>query len=62
MMQFHATSPMEFRCHPYAIHWTVKGWTVWNMSRRKACLGRDLTMSEALAVAEKDKNEQICSP
>lgn len=56
---FHATAPMEYRCHPYAIHWSIRGWELWNMSRSKrACLGRELTMSQAIKLAELDAKEK----
>lgn len=53
-MIFHAVGAMEYRCHPYAIHWTTRGYDAWNMSKRKACLGRELTIAEAMDACEQD--------
>jgi hypothetical protein len=30
------------------------GWSVWNYDKAKACLGRDMTVSEAMKLAEND--------
>lgn len=54
-MIFHATAPMEYRCHPYAIFWKTRGWEAWIMQkRRSACLGRELRIGEAMAACERD--------
>jgi hypothetical protein len=37
-MQFHADSPLVFRCEPYAIYWGIQGWSAYNMKQRKALL------------------------
>ena len=54
MMQFHADSPLVFRCEPYAIYWGIQGWSAYNMKQRKALLAKDVTLSEALARCESD--------
>lgn len=54
-MQFHALGPLEYRCDRYGIHWAVQGWQAWVMSPcYSKCLGRDLTLPEALAKCEED--------
>ena len=57
-MVFTADDKGDYVCGPYKICWAVPGWSVWNLDRRKACLGRDLTISEAMSVAEKDSQTQ----
>lgn len=55
-MIFHATAPMEYRCHPYAIFWKTRGWDCWVMSRnRSKCLGREMTLSEGIKACEEDE-------
>lgn len=54
-MIFHADSNQTYRCGDYGIYWGTRGWTVYNYAKRKACLGKDLTISQAMAVAEKDR-------
>jgi hypothetical protein len=57
-MLWHADSPSIYRCGDYALHWTTMGWALWNYSRRKAIIGRDLTISEAMELAEQDALRQ----
>jgi hypothetical protein len=58
-MVFHADGKETYRCGDYGIHWTVVGWETWciRKGRRKACLGREMTISQAMAAAQKDADE-----
>lgn len=61
MMQFHADSPMTFRCEPYSIYWGIQGWTAYNMSRCNAVLIKNTTISLALAACEEDRKHELQS-
>ena len=54
-MIFTAFDESSYRSGPYRICWTVRGYDVWNMDKPKgACLARELTISEAMALCETD--------
>jgi hypothetical protein len=53
-MQFHADSPLTFRCEPYAIYNGIQGWSAYNMSRRQAIIVKNGTLSECLKACEQD--------
>jgi hypothetical protein len=53
-MIFHAISQSQFLCAPYRISLTTYGWSLW---KRKRCLGREMTISEALSRAKADNDK-----
>jgi hypothetical protein len=61
---FHATGDQEYRCHPYALFLNTRGWDCWRVDRsHERCLGRELTISQAMKLAEQDaKNAQTIAP
>jgi len=60
-MIWHASDKECYVAGPYKLYWTISGWSLWDYSQRKACLGRDLTIGDAMALAEKDRNESLRS-
>ena len=54
-MVWKADTNHSYASPPYRLCWTIRGWTVWNYKRQDACLGRDLTISRAMQVAEDDR-------
>ena len=55
---WHADSKESYSHPPYKLYWESGTWSLWNYDRRKACLGRGMTISEAMNLAEQDRQLQ----